>query len=64
MSGKNDCFSNINTREYEINGSTYEVRAVFGDKIKLEDILSHRVIQEMESKTLENQAKLACLSDE
>ena len=54
--------SDTSIREYIINGCTYEIEVVFGEKIKLEEILAHRIIQELEAETHEKHATTACLS--
>ena len=54
--------SEQNIQRMTIEGATYEVHAVFGDKLRLEDILAQRVRKDLEAKNPGNQADSACLT--
>ena len=49
--------NNNNVQQMTIGGCTYEIHAIFGDKIKLEDIIAHRVIKDLENEMSEKQAE-------
>ena len=42
-----------NVQQIVINGCTYEIRAIFSDKTKLEDIIARRVMKDFESENTE-----------
>jgi hypothetical protein len=49
-------------QEIDTEGRTIEVSAVFGAKLRLEDIVAQRVLQDLHRKTLDNQGESACNS--
>ncbi|MDR1559414.1 MAG: hypothetical protein LBS84_06910 [Clostridiales bacterium] len=45
-----------------IGGCTYEIHSIFGNKIKLEDILARRILKELDKKSAVKQSELAIFS--
>ena len=52
-----------NIQQLAIGGCTYEIRAIFGSKLKLEDIIAQRVLRDPAVKHTENQAAAACSAE-
>jgi len=59
MSEDGKCRINNNIQQMTVGSCTYEIHASFGDKIKLEDIIAHRVIKDLENEMSEKRAETA-----
>jgi len=58
MAGK----TTMDKQAITIDGYTFIINTIFGEKITLAEILANRVHQALTQETLENQAKTTCLS--